>query len=163
VGKERLILFAAALNLAIAGAACSSARGNEEAGDGRASGSGETMTVAGCLTGSPDGRFALTATPDATVAAAERAVSDERTTHIYTLIGGTDLQSHVGKRVEVVGTISGREQEIDHDAKKKTEATPAAGGGEKPSVTTKEEVEVEARQLHVQQVRPLDGNCKLTP
>ena len=162
MGKGQLIIFAAALNLAIAGAACSSARGNEEGGEGRASGSGETMTVAGCLTSSPDGRFALTATPDATVAAAERAVSDERTTHVYTLVGGTDMQSHLGKRVEVIGTVSGREQEIDHDAKKKTETTPTAGGDEKPVVTTKEEVEVEARQLHVQQVRAIDGNCTLT-
>lgn len=162
MGKRQLFFFAAALNLAIAGAACSSARGNEEGREGRASGSGETMTVAGCLTSSPDGRFALTAAPDATVAAAERAVSDERTTHVYTLVGGTDLQSHLGKRVEVVGTVSGRGQEIDHDAKKKTETTPTAGGDEKPVVTTTEEVEVEARQLHVQQVRAIDGNCTLT-
>lgn len=162
MGKGQLIFLAATLNVAIAGAACSSARGNEDARESAASGSGETMTVAGCLTSSPDGRFALTASPDATVAAAERAVSDERTTHVYTLVGGTDLQSHIGKRVEVVGTVSGREQEIDHDAKKQSEATPTAGGDEKPMVTTKEEVEVEARQLHVQRVRPLDGNCTLT-
>ena len=162
MGKGQLIFFAATLNLALAGAACSSARGNEEGREGGASGSGESMTVAGCLTSSQDGRFALTATPDATVAAAERAVSDERTTHVYTLVGGTDLQSHVGRRVEVVGTVSGREQEVDHDAKKETEGTPAAGGDDKPVVTTKEEVEVEARQLHVQRVRPLEGNCTLT-
>ena len=162
MGKRQLIFFAAALNLAIAGAACSSARGNEEAGEGPASGSGETMTVAGCLTSSPDGRFALTASPDATVAAAERAVSDERTTHVYTLVGGNDLQSHVGKRVEVTGTLSGGSRQVDHDDKTRAEVPNATGGDDKPTVKTTEEVEVQVRQMNVREVRPVAGNCTLT-
>ena len=158
-----LIQLVLGLNLAIAGAACSSARGNEDGGDARPSGSGDDVTIAGCLSGA-DGRFALTAVPDATGAIAGRAVvGNERETHSYVLVGGSNLQEHVGKRVEVTGTIVGREREIDHEAEKKTQQPDATGSGDKPTVKTEEDVEVEVRQLNVREVRGVSGNCQLTP
>lgn len=155
-----LIVLASALNLAIAGAACSSARGNEDGDGNRASGSGDAVTISGCLTGK-DGNFVLTAAPDAATAVAARAVADERETHSYVLAGGTNLQEHLGKRVEVVGTVEGRERGIDQDSKKTTSAAPASG--DTPTVSTKEEVEVEVRRLNVREVRPVAGTCQLTP
>jgi hypothetical protein len=149
-------------NLAIAGAACSSASGNEEAVDARASGSGDEVTVTGCLTGS-DGRFALTATPDAAGAIAGRAVGgDERETHSYILAGSANLQAHVGKRVEVIGTVEGGARQVEHEAEKKNVEPDATGGGETPTVKTQEEVEVQVRQLNVRDVRPVAGDCTLT-
>ena len=159
--KGKLIVLAAALNMAIAGAACSSARGNEGGDESRTSGSGEAVTIAGCLTGQ-DGHFVLTAAPDAAGAVAARAVADERETHSYVLVGGSNLQDQLGKRVEVVGTIEGNDARLDHDASKKTAAAPATGG-ETPTVATKEEVEIEAKRLNVREVRPLAGTCSLTP
>lgn len=156
-----LIVLAATASLAIAGAACSSARGNESGDETRSSGSGDAVTIAGCLTGQ-DGNFVLTAAPDAAGAVAARAVGDERETRSYVLSGGTNLQEHVGKRVEVVGTIEGGAGRIDHDASKKT-TTAAPAAGDTPTVATKEEVEIEAKRLSVQQVRPVAGTCKLTP
>src|SRR4051812_46615332 len=111
VEKRSLICVVAALNLAAAGAACSNARGNETV---RAGNKGEdgTVTIAGCLSAGQDGRFALTAAPDAAASTmAARSMEIERDTHSYVLVGGDNLQSHLGKRVEVVGTISGKEQE----------------------------------------------------
>ena len=157
-----LLCMAAVLNIVAAGAACSSARGDEESAGARDSGSGDRVTIAGCLSGQ-DGRFALTAAPDPTAAAAGRAVAgDERATHSYVLVGGENLMAMVGKRVEVTGTVAGRGREIEHDAKKETEQPNATGGKERPTVETKEEVEVEYRQLHVQQVRQLAESCTLT-
>ena len=157
-----LINLVLGLNLAIAGAACSSARGSEDRGDARPSGSGDDVTIAGCLSGA-DGRFALTAVPDATGAIAGRAVvGNERETHSYVLIGGTNLQENIGKRVEVTGTIVGGEKEIEHEAEKKTEQTAATGSSDKPTVKTEEDVEVEVRQLNVKTVRAVSGNCQLT-
>jgi hypothetical protein len=153
--------LAAALNLAIAGAACSSARGNEGGDETAGSGSGDAVTIEGCLTGQ-DGQFVLTAAPDAAGSIAARAVADERETHSYVLLGGTNLQEHAGKRVEVIGTIEGRQRGIDHDADKKTTAAPATAGGDTPTVATKEEVEIEVRKLNVREVRPLAGTCQLT-
>ena len=105
--KRTLICVASAISLAI-GAACSSTRGEEAKNSGRDSGSGDAVTIAGCLTSGADGRFALTAAPDAAVATAARAMDNERDTHCYVLIGGENLQSHLGKRVEVTGTLAVR-------------------------------------------------------
>ena len=157
-----LINLVLGLNLAIAGAACSSARGNEDPRDAAASGSGDKVTIAGCLSGA-DGRFALTAAPDAGAAIAGRAVTgDERETYSYVLIGGNNLQEHIGKRVEVTGTIVGSAKDIEHEATKKTEQPDATGSGDKPTVKTQEDVEVEVRQLNVREVRAAAGNCQLT-
>jgi hypothetical protein len=162
VRNGTLINLVLGLNLAIAGLACSSARGNEEPGDVRASGSGDEVTIAGCLSGA-DGRFALTAAPDAGVAIAGRAVAgNERETHSYVLVGGNNLQQHLGKRVEVTGTIIGEEKDIEHEAEKKTEQPDATGSGDRPTVKTQEDVEVEVRQLNVRDVRSVSGDCQLT-
>jgi hypothetical protein len=121
------------------------------------------VTISGCLSGTADGRLVLTAAPDATAALAGRAVAgDERETHSYILIGGDNLQQHIGKRVEVIGTDAGRSQQVEHDATRKTDAPNATGGDDKPAVKTTEEVEVQVRQLTVRDVRPVAGECKLT-
>lgn len=158
----RLITLVLGANLAMFSAACSSASGNEERAGERPGGSGDEVTVAGCLNGS-DGRFALTAAPDAGAALAGRAVSgDERETHSYVLVGGTNLQEHVGKRVEVIGTVEGGSKQLEHEAEKKNVEPDATGSGDKPTVKTQEDVEVQVRQLNVREVRPVAGNCTLT-
>ena len=110
-----MICAAAVLNLTIA-VACSNARGED------------TVTIAGCLSAAEDGKFALTAAPDAAVATAARAMDNERDTHSYVLVGGDNLQAHLGKRVEVTGTLSGKTQDFEREATTKTEAPPAAAG-----------------------------------
>ena len=158
----RLITLVLGANLAMFGAACSSASGNDERADARSGGSGDEVTIAGCLSGT-DGRFALTAAPDAGVAIAGRAVAgDERETHSYVLVGGTNLQQHLGKRVEVIGTLEGGSKQVEHEAEKKQVEPDATGSGDKPTVKTQEDVEVQVRQLHVREVRPVAGNCSLT-
>jgi hypothetical protein len=146
VEKRTLICAAAALNLAI-GLACSNARGEE------------TVTISGCLSAGDDGRFALTAAPDAAVSTAARSMDNERDTHTYVLVGGDNLQSHLGKRVEVVGTLTGKTQEMEQESSKKTEAAPAASGGDTPTVKTTEDIDVEVRQLNVRQVRDVAPTC----
>jgi hypothetical protein len=162
VKKGTLFCVAAALNLTMVGAACSSAKGNEGAVDGRSSGSGDEVTIAGCLTAGPEGRFALTAAPDAAVSTAARAMNDERDTHNYVLVGGDNLQAHLGKRVEVVGTVAGKTQEVETDASKKT-ATAENSRGDTPTVKTTEEVDIEVRQLNVREVRALAPTCTVNP
>ena len=144
--KRTLICAAAALNLAI-GIACSNARGEE------------TVTIAGCLSAGDDGRFALTAAPDAAVSTAARAMDDERDTHTYVLAGGDNLQSHLGKRVEVTGTLTGKTQDMEQESSKKTEAAPATSGGDTPTVKTTEDIDVQVRQLNVRTVRDVAPTC----
>jgi hypothetical protein len=162
VRNGRFLTLLLGANLALVGAACSPASGNEERADGDRGGSGDEVTIAGCISGS-DGRYALTAAPDAAGAIAGRAVAgDERETHSYILAGNTDLQQHVGKRVEVVGTLSGGSKQVEHEAEKKNVEPNATGGDERPTVKTSEEVEVQVRQLNVRQVRSVPGDCSLT-
>ena len=162
MNKRSLICVAAAFNLAAA-AACSSAKGDERAGGDPAGGSGDTVTIAGCLSSSADGRFALTAAPGAAVSTTARAMDNERDTHSYVLIGGDNLQAHLGKRVEVIGTLSGRSREMEQETSKKTTTAPAQSGGDTPTVKTTEDVDIEVRQLNVRQVRDLAPTCAVNP
>ena len=161
--KRRTLIWVAALNFAVAGAACSSARGDEGASAKDANSSGDTVTIAGCLSTGQDGRFALTAAPGAAVATTARAMDDERDTHSYVLIGGENLQAHLGKRVEVIGTLSGRTEDMEQKDTKKTETAPATSGGDTPTVKTQEEVDLQVRQLNVRQVRDLAPTCAVNP
>jgi hypothetical protein len=163
--KRRTLIGVAALTFAVAGAGCSSARGDERAGGDSASSSGDTVTVEGCLSSGADGRFALTAAPGAAVTAAARATNfdNDRDTNSYVLIGGDNLQAHLGKRVEVVGTLSGRTQDVEQKDTKKTESAPAASGGDTPTVKTQEEIDLQVRQLNVRQVRDLAPTCVVNP
>ena len=162
--KRTLIWVTAALNLAVAGAGCSAARGDERDPSSRASGSGDEVKIEGCLSASADGRYALTAAPGAAVAMAARAMDDERDTKTYALSGGDDLQAHLGKRVEVTGTLSGKSIDMEHKDTKKTEQ-PAASGGDnnQPVVKTKEEIDLEARQLNVRGIRDVAPTCAVNP
>lgn len=162
VKNRTLICAAAVLNLAIA-AACSSARGDEPKADDRFRSSGDTVSITGCLSTAADGRFALTAAPDAAVATAGRAMDNERDTHSYVLVGGDNLQAHLGKRVEVVGTLMGRTQDMEQESTKKTESAPAAGGQDTPTVKTREDIDLEVRQLSVREVRDVAPTCVVNP
>lgn len=164
--KQTPILFVAALSVFIAGAACSSDRGAESGEANRPAGtSGDALTVSGCLSGGNDGRFVLTAAPDPGVTTAARPGMGERDTHSYVLVGGTNLQSHLGKRVEVSGTLVGREQELEREAKTRSESAPTGTSGRQdtPTVTTKEEVDVEIQQLNVRDVREIAPTCQVNP
>jgi len=160
VEKRKLLLATAPVIFALA-AACSAASGDERAGGGRDSGSGDEVSVTGCLTAGPDGRFALTAAPDAGVTATSRAMDDERDTHSYVLLGGDNLGAHLGKRVEVTGTVSGKMQEVEQDSTKETQTAPAGRRDDRPEVKTKEEIDLEVRQLNVRQVRAVAPTCEV--
>lgn len=142
-------------------AGCSSARGDERGGD---AGSGDEVTIAGCLSTDSAGRYALTAAPDASVSTVARAMDDEWDTKTYLLIGGDNLQSHLGKRVEVTGRIAGRTIDMEHKDTKEAQEPPASGGDHnQPSVKTKEEIDLEARQLNVREVKDVAPTCTVNP
>ena len=164
------ICGAAALVFAVAVSACSSDRPEERGAPSPeanrpAGGSGDSLTVAGCLNGGPDGKFVLTAAPDPGVTTAARPGMGERDTFSYVLIGGSNLGQHVGKRVEVSGTVAGRRQEIESEARTEGTARPSgtADTRTQPKVETKAEVDVEIRQLNVSAIRELAPNCAINP
>jgi hypothetical protein len=163
VTKTNLIYAAAPLIFTLA-AGCSAISGEKKDGTDATSGSGDVTTVTGCLSTDANGRYALTAAPDATGAMASRMVDDnDRDTKSYVLMGGENLQAHLGKKVEVTGTVSGKTLDMEHKAGNETEQPPAAGGDRnQPTVKTEEEIDVEARQLTVKTVRDVEGTCAVT-
>lgn len=129
-----------------------------------AAASGDEVKVEGCLSGGPDGRFVLTAAPDPGVTAPARTGMGERDTHSYVLVGGSNLQQHIGKRIEVSGKLAGRQQELEREQKTESQGRPTGtSGGEKPTVETKQEIDLEVRQLNVDNVRELAPTCRVNP
>ena len=162
--KKSSLIYAISPVIFALAAGCSAISGENRNTTGAESSSGDVATIAGCLSTDANGRYALTVAPDATGAAASRGFDVERETRVYVLSGGDNLQAHLGKKVEVVGTIEGKKIDIEHKDKKEQQE-PAATGGDhnQPSVTTKEEIDVEARQMNVRDVRDIAPSCTITP
>lgn len=161
--KTNLIYAAAPVIFALA-AGCSSISGEKSDSADGTSGSGDMTTITGCLSTDANGRYALTAAPDATGALASRMVDDnDRDTKTYLLTGGENLQAHLGKKVEVTGRVSGETVDMEHKGGNETQQPPAAGGDHnQPTVKTQEEIDLEARQLAVHDVRDVASTCVVT-
>jgi hypothetical protein len=165
--KRTPIFVTLSVSMALAGAACSSERSHPNATTGedasRVARGGDRVTVAGCLSGSPDGRVVLTAAPDPGVSTAARPGMGERDTHSYVLVGGSNLQQHIGKRVEVSGTLAGRREELERESRTESQSPAPTGtsGRETPTVKTREEVDLEVRQLNVSDVREVAPTCQV--
>jgi hypothetical protein len=159
VKKSSLIYAISPVIFALA-AGCSAISGEKKDSSNGHSGSGDEVTIAGCLSTDANGRYALTAMTDATGGAMARGFDNDPDTKSYVLNGGDNLASHMGKRVEVVGTAEGKKLDMEHkDTREQQE--PAASGGDhnQPKVKTKEEIDLEARQLNVREVRDTTGTC----
>ena len=163
------IYVLASLSLVMVGAACSNNRAEERpsttaTADSRATETSDTVKVEGCLSGGTDGRLVVTAAPDPLGNAVARAGAGDRDTHSYVLVGGTNLQTHIGKRVEVTGTLIGKRQEVEQETKRESQSAPASGdSGKTPTVKTTEAVAIEVRQIQVAGVRELAATCQVTP
>lgn len=162
--KKKNLFFAAAPAIFGLAVGCSAISGEKKSDEAAASGTGDTVTIAGCLSSDSAGRYALTAAPDATGSIAARVVDDnDRDTKSYILVGGENLQAHLGKKVEVVGKVSGKTIDMEHKAGAETQQPPASGGDHnQPSVKTTEEVDLKARQLEVREIRDVAATCTVT-
>lgn len=120
--------------------------------------SGALTTVSGCLTSDTQGRYVLTAKPSDMASTGARATGEPVSTYAYQLVGGSGIEAHVGKNVEVTGHVSSKEADLE--VKNKTSAEPApAQPGLEPKVESKERIDLEVRELHVQSVRSLGSTC----
>lgn len=158
--KKSSVSYAIAPVIFALAAGCSAISGEKRNSTGADSSSGDVVTIAGCLSTDSGGRYALTAMTDAAGGAMARGFDNDIDTKSYVLNGGDNLGSHMGKRVEVVGTIEGKTLDMEHKATKEQQE-PAATGGDhnQPTVKTKEEIDMQARQLNVREVRDVTGTC----
>jgi len=98
---------------------------------------GKEMTVAGCLTRNLAGGYKLT---------------DPQGRMIYALVGGENLEKHVGHRIEIKGKATD-----GNDGKVKIESETKTSGGEK----TKEKTELtgDVHALEVKSVKMIASSC----
>jgi hypothetical protein len=98
---------------------------------------GKDVTVSGCLSRNMDGGYKLT---------------DAQGRMVYALVGGDDLDKHLGHRIEVKGKATD-----GHDGKVKIETETKTSGDQK----TKEKTELtgDVHALGVKSVKMISSSC----
>jgi hypothetical protein len=115
------------------------------------------ITVVGCLqTGAQPNQFVLSSTADPLAKGVAVAVSGVVPNVTYQLRGGSNLGAHVGHRVEITGTTSGKAQKTvtSGSSVRETEVK-----GPDPKVETKEKATIEIRDLNVQSLKMVSTDC----
>lgn len=162
-----LIYSVLCLSLAIGAAACSpgadepttttAALGDESKDD--------QVEVRGCLTSNAEtNQFVLTANANALTSMTNRAAAGEAETFHYQLVGGTNLQAHVGREVVVKGSVIGDGKDVDLEAKDQSaEPSPKSRGEEvTPAIESSQEIEMQVERLTVAEVTPTGAPCQIS-
>jgi hypothetical protein len=118
----------------------------------------KTVTVVGCLqSGAQPNQFVLAATADPLAKGVAVATTGTVPNISYQLSGGTNLQAHVGHRVEITGKSTGKAQKAEAtDANVKRENVP---GKPDPKVETKEKAAIELRDLQIESMKMVSTSC----
>jgi hypothetical protein len=116
------------------------------------------ITVVGCLqTGAQAGQFVLVTTADPLARGVAVATSGAMPNVTYQLSGGSNLAAHVGHRVEIAGTTSGKAQKSVTSASSVRETE--VPNRPDPKVETKEKAAIEVRDLTVQNLKMVSTDC----
>jgi hypothetical protein len=157
-------------SVALGSAACSRTaderdQAQEAAIAARDGAAGDEITVTGCLSGAADrAAFVVTADRNALTSGALHSRDGETPTYTYELVGNTaDLSQHVGKQVQVTGSLDeDREEEAKVDDEAESKQPPVQSGDDKvtPAIETDTEMEIEVRRLTVSTVTPTGRACQ---
>jgi hypothetical protein len=118
----------------------------------------KTITVVGCLrTGAQPNQFVLAATADPLAKGVAVATSGSVPNITYQLSGGSNLQAHLGHRVEITGKTTGAAQKaVATDSAVKREEIPNKPD---PKVETKEKAAIELRDLQIESLKMVGTSC----
>ena len=149
----RFTIVLAALTLSISTAAAA-----QDAARQTAEGDRKPVTVVGCLRpGAQAGQFVLVATPDPLAKGVSVATSGTVPNIAYQLSGGSNLDAHVGHRVEITGKTTGEAQKaVSTDSNVKRDSVP---GKPDPKVETKEKAAIELRDLQIDSLKMVSTSC----
>ena len=119
----------------------------------------EPVEVTGCLTAGPAQKnFVLTAQPQPVGSVAPR-VDNEKATFTYELVGGQNLAQHVNRQVTVRGRLDDEKDKAEFEQTQKSTEPEATPGGDTPTVTSTQEVEVRVRRIFIESVTPTAERC----
>jgi hypothetical protein len=132
----------------------------QQAGQAKAASAADLkpITVVGCLqTGAQPNQFVLSNTADPLAKGVAVAISGVIPNVTYLLSGGTNLAAHVGHRVEITGTTSGKAQKSVTTGSSVREIE--VPNRPDPKVETKEKAAIEVRDLNIQSLKMVATNC----
>lgn len=111
------------------------------------------LTVSGCLkAGDADDMFVLTA--------ARSEGSMETATYQLQGGNGANLQEHVGRQVQVTGTVQAQQEIASRGTAEATgEEARGTAGSATPTVQTRTEIDI--KRLSVSSVKPLGDKCEM--
>jgi hypothetical protein len=118
----------------------------------------KTVTVVGCLQpGAQPNQFVLAATADPLAKGVAVATSGAVPNITYQLSGGSNLEAHVGHRVEITGKTTGQAQKaVATDTSVKRDRIPNQPD---PKVETKEKAAIELRDLQIESLKMVGTSC----
>ena len=118
----------------------------------------KSITVVRCLQpGAQANQFVLSATADPLAKGVAVATSGAVPNVTYALSGGTNLNAHVGHRMEITGRTSGNAQRaVSTDSSVKRERVPDKPD---PKVETKEKATIEMRDLQIESMKMVSTSC----
>ena len=119
----------------------------------------KSITVTGCLqAGAQPNQFVLAATSDPLAKGVSVATSGNVRNVHYALSGGSNLGAHLGHRVEVTGTSSGKSQKSTTSQSSTTRTS--VPNAPDPKVETKEKAAVEIRDLQIESLKMVSPSCE---
>jgi hypothetical protein len=136
---------------------------SQSASQGRTGGQADdTVTVTGCLTAGPSAKsLVLTAEADPVNTTTARTAGT-MPTFTYTLIGGENLQQHIGRQVSVTGRLDKKKDRVELESKNVDEQPRSDRPDQTTRVDSKQKVDVRIQQLHVISVAPVGQPCDTT-
>jgi hypothetical protein len=116
------------------------------------------ITVVGCLqSGAKPGQFVLSAIADPLAKGVAVATSGAVPNVTYELSGGSNLNAHLGHRVEIAGRTTGKARTaVATDSNETRERIP---GKPDPKVETTEKAAIELRDLDIESLKMVSPTC----
>lgn len=119
----------------------------------------KAITITGCLqAGAQPDQFVLATTADPLAKGVAVATSGKIPNVHYQLSGGSNLGAHVGHRVEVTGTSSGKSQKAT--ATQSSTTRTSVPNAPDPKVETRERAAVEIRDLRIESLKMVSTSCE---
>ena len=125
----------------------------------RAQDAGKTITVAGCIQqGTSANQFVLANTSDPISKGVAATLSGAVPTVNYILSGGENLAAHLGHRVEITGTTSGKAEKAA-TAESSVQEQKTSGSKPDTKVEVKEKAAIEVRDLKIASMKMVSTSC----
>jgi hypothetical protein len=154
-----LIYGISLLSLALASTGCRPDDGDNQVPP-RAERGDDPISVQGCLTAGPEQKkFVLTAASTPMTTTTARVAGQTQPTFTYELVGGQNLDQHVGQQVSIRGRLDDEKDDAEFEQQRESAVDQPTPRGDTPTVRSTEQIEVEVRRIFVEAVEGTGQAC----